>query len=114
MSKFKFAVAPVVRVPVKFLANDGSKAVPFKFTLLCTRLKQAEVSERVKEDNQTVKDFMSDVVTGWEGQALLLDEQTGQPAEFSTEALAALFEFPGVAYTAYQSYLKEFGAKEKN
>jgi hypothetical protein len=111
---YKFSVAPVVRVPVKFSAADGAKSVPFSFTLICKRLEQSEVSERVSTDAQTVREFMSDVVTGWEGQTLVLEEATGQPAAFSPEALAAMFEFPGVAFTAYQSYLKHFGAKEKN
>lgn len=111
---FKFAVAPVVRVPVKFQAADGQKTVPFSFVLICKRLQQTEVSDRVNTDAQTVREFMADVVTGWEGQTLVLEEATGQPAAFSAEALVAMFEFPGVAFTAYQSYLKHFGAKEKN
>ena len=111
---YKFAVANLVRVPVKFQAADGAKTVPFSFTLLCKRLKQTEVAERVNTDEQTVREFVSDVATGWEGQTLVLEEATSQPAAYSPEALAAMLEFPGLAYTAYQSYLKHFGAKEKN
>lgn len=111
---FKFAVASVVRVPVKFAATDGAKSVPFSFTLICKRLKQTEVTARVKDEDQTVREFMADVATGWEGQQMVLDEATGTPAEFSPEALDALLEFPGLAMTAYQSYLKTFGAREKN
>lgn len=111
---FKFAVAPVVRVPVKIVAADGQKSPTFNFTLICKRLQQSEVSERVNTDAQTVREFMSDVVTGWENQSLLLEEATGEPAAFSAEALNALFEFPGAAFVAYQSYLKHFGTKEKN
>lgn len=111
---YKFAVAPIVNVPVRLVVNDGDKAATFKFSLQCERLNQAEVSERVKDDSQTVKDFMTDVTKGWTGQTLVLEESTGKPADFCADALAALFNFPGAAFAAYQSYLKEFGAKEKN
>lgn len=111
---FKLAVAPVVRVPVKFSAADGAKTVPFSFTLICKRLGQDEVSARIKGEGETVQEFMGDVVTGWEGQTLVLEEATGQPAPFSPEALQAMLNFPGSAVAAYQAYLKNFGAKEKN
>lgn len=111
---YKFAVAPIVRVLVKFLVSDGAKQLPFSFTLLCKRLEQSEVTDRVNTDAQTVREFMTDITIGWEGQTLVLEEATGQPAAFSPDALAALYEFPGAAFQAYQAYLKNFGAKEKN
>lgn len=110
---YKFAIGNTVEVPVKFSVNDGAKASSQTVTLVCDRMSEEGRRENLKKDGLSVDDFMAKVTTGWKDQRFLLDED-GRPADFSADALAALFGFPGLAVLAFTAYLKESGAKEKN
>ncbi|MDO9277130.1 MAG: hypothetical protein Q7U05_01025 [Polaromonas sp.] len=110
---FTLAVENTVEVPVKFTLKNKGVARLFSFTLIADRLPQDDISARLEDKERKVKDFMADVITGWSGQRLLLDA-TGEPAEFSAEALEALLNVAGVASVCFTAYLKECGAKEKN
>lgn len=111
--KFKFAIGNTVEVPVKFSVNDGAKTSSQTVTLVCDRMSEEERKDSLKDGGLSVTDFMTKVTTGWKDQRFLLGEDD-RPAEFSADALAALFSFPGLAVLAFTTYLKESGAKEKN
>lgn len=110
---YTLAIEDTVDVPVKFTLKAKSVAKLFSFTLTCTRLAQDEISARMEDKENKVKEFMTELVTGWSGQRLVLDAK-GEPAEFSPEALAAMLNAPGVAMVCFNAYLKDCGAKEKN
>lgn len=108
---FKLVIRKKLRVPVKgaFNGEDG-KAVSFSFVLLCDRLTQTEIDEAIKNKDESVKDFIQRVVTGWED---VLDE-SGNPIPFDADSLDAVLDQAGMAVVCYQSYLKELGATAKN
>ena len=110
---YKLAIDDTVDVPVKFTLKVKSVAKLFGFTLTCDRLTQDEISARLEDKENKVKDFMLEVTTGWSGQRLVLDE-SGEPAAFSPEAMTALLNAPGVAMVCFNAYIKDCGAKEKN
>lgn len=110
----KFAIGNVVIVPLKFTTNDNGKAVNLTATLICDRLGEDELKERIENPDGLVKDFMAGVTTGWKEQNFLVDDVTGQPADFSPANLSMLLGFHGMANLAYLGYLKESAVKAKN
>ena len=113
MSKFVLAVEDTVEFLVKFSVKSKGVLKTFSATLEATRLTQPEISERLDNKNKTVSEFLTEVVTGWSGQRLVLDGE-GNPAEFSAEAFEAFLGVAGLAHLCFTAYLKECGAKEKN
>ena len=107
------AISNTSEISVKFTLKEGSVNKLFAFTFTAVRLDQDEISERMDDRNKKVKDFMADVITGWSGQRLVL-EDNGEPAAFSAEALAMMLNVMGVAGILFAAYLKDCGAKEKN
>lgn len=112
---FKLAIDNQVEVPVKFTLKVGKLNKSFAFTLFGKRLTQDEITARMESCEFKFKDFLSggEVVSGWEGQRLVLNEDD-TPADFGPEALDAMLSIPGVAQICYSAYTKESGAKEKN
>lgn len=113
MSQFKLAIDNVVDVSVKFTIKVKGVAKLFAFNFTATRLDQDEISSRMDEKEKKTKDFMSDLVTGWSGQRLVLTA-SDEPADFSPEALEMMLNAPGVATTFFNAYIRDCGAKEKN
>jgi len=108
---FKLVKRTKIRVPVKGFFNDeDGKPVHFNFVLLCSRLTQTEIEKAVNEKDESVKDFVQRVVTGWED---VLDE-AGTPMLFDIDNLAAVLEQAGLPILCYQQYLKEISAVAKN
>lgn len=111
--KYVLAVEDTVEVLVKFSVKSKGVLKTFAVTLEAKRLSQPDINERVADKEIKVADFLAEVVTGWSGQRLVLDDQ-GQPAEFSAEALEAFLGVAGLAHLCFTAYFKECGAKEKN
>ena len=107
------AISNNTEFPVKFAIKDGGVLKTFSFTLTAIRLEQSEVKTRLDDKDGLLKDFLIEVVTGWKGQRLVLDD-AGQPAEFSPEGLSMILDVMGVATVCFNAYFKECGAKEKN
>lgn len=110
---YKLTIQNTVQTKVKFTLKDKGVDRLFAFTLDCVRLEQDEITSRLEEKDKKVKDFMADLITGWDGQRLVLNEDD-TPAAFSAEALDVLLNVPGVAAVIFSAYLKDAGAKEKN
>ena len=115
---YKLSVSDILSLTIAFDLADGDKKKKFNFTLLAKRLGEDEFQSRCKGDegiptNEKIKQVMLDIVTGWKGQTLVLDEQD-QPADFCAEALDVMFQTPKVLDIVTQVYLKEVGAKAKN
>lgn len=108
----KLAIANIVKVPVKFTLNNGGKIAQFAFNVTCDRLDQAEIKSRLEGD-AIISEFLSGVITGWDGQKLVVEED-GTPAEFDAESLDMMLSTAGVSPAIFNAYLKECGAKEKN
>jgi hypothetical protein len=109
---YRLVIANVVEVPVRFTVSDGGKPRAFNCTLLAKRIPTEDLRVAMTDDDRTVAEFLCEQVTGWRGQTLVQDED-GQPAEFSLDALAAMFTVPGLAGVTFSSYLDVCSAKGK-
>jgi hypothetical protein len=110
---YKLAVENTVKVPVKFKLNNGGKVSSFAFSLMCERLTQSEITGKIEDKEEKIRDFVGNVAKGWSGQTLVVEED-GTPAEFNEDSLALMLDTAGVAHVIFNSYFKECGAKEKN
>lgn len=111
---YTLAIDDVLEVPVSLTLKSGAVAKLFKFTLTAKRLTSEEIRERVEDKTRSILDILREVVTGWSGQRLVLEQDGRQSAEFSPEALEAMMNVAGVALVMYQAWFKECGAAAKN
>lgn len=108
---FKLVKRNKLRVPVKgVIAGEDGKPVNFSFMLLCARLTQTEIEDAMKDKEESVRDFVQRVTTGWED---VLDD-SGAVMPFDSDNLSAVLDQAGMPVVCYQSYLKEVGATAKN
>jgi hypothetical protein len=116
---FKLAIAAVLVVAVAFTMNDEGKSKEFKFKLHFDRLPPDEWDRRIKDDkgnvdNALLKQTLIEITRGWDGQTLVLDDDTGQPAPFSPEARAVMYEsVPGFSDIALAAYINGVSARVK-
>ncbi len=85
---FRLSLSDVIEVPVTGYFSDKAKRVKHSFTLLVKRPDLAESKLR----EVTVIDYLRESLVGWAGQTLVLDEETGNPVDFSVEAFDFLLE----------------------
>lgn len=111
--KYKIAIGNKIDVDVAGKIEDGGSPKNFKFKLKCERLDQEEITKRMQNKDESIKEFMESVTTGWADQRLVLNEDD-TPADYTTEALAALMSIAGMPVFLYQAYLKAVAVKEKN
>lgn len=113
---FKVSIGHQIEVPIHLKIRDGGKLSEFKFHVTGKRLSTQEVQEKIKGDGDqaevTVAEFLGQHITGWRDQKLVVDEDSGAPAEFSADALAAMLGVAGVAGVVYVAYLKELVASD--
>ncbi|MDW5417746.1 hypothetical protein R6242_14340 [Iodobacter sp. CM08] len=85
------------------LANE-EKEFSFKFEF--KRLSAEELEQRTGVDSkELMKDFLSDVVTGWDGIA----GEDGEPLPFTADNFKALLQVSGVGQLAFRTYVREVG-----
>lgn len=108
---FKLVARNVCPVKVKgVLTGEDGKPEPFDFTLVCARTPQSDLMAAFDDKERSVIDFVRDRVEGWSG----VKDQADRDLPFSREALDQLLEVPGVARLAFDAYLLEQQAREKN
>jgi hypothetical protein len=107
---YTLAIDDIVEIPVKFTIRSKGTAKLFTPTLTIKRINPESDESR---SEQSIKDFMHENVIGWKDQRLVLDA-SGNPADFSQDALSIFFSAPGVTILCWNAYIKEIGAKEKN
>jgi hypothetical protein len=112
---FKLKIADKIGVKVKGTTVDEKGADrAFSFTLYCDRLAEKKLKEVILDRDTSAHNFFEQHAHGWKDQDLVVDEATGQAADFSQEALAALFEISGMATVCWQAYLQQALATAKN
>lgn len=109
----KLALGPTIEVPVKFDVQDAGRLQTHSFRLTCRRESQERIAALSAAGGSAVA-FMAEVTTDWQGQRLVLVDDTQQPASFTAEALDLLFSLPGLASVAFSSYLTAVGATAKS
>lgn len=107
---FKLAIAAIVIFQVKLTMRDGLIDKPFVFQLTAARKTQEQIEETPE---LSVKDFLLDNVTDWQGQRLVLQDN-GEPAAYSREAFDFMLKQPGVLGVVWAAYQKHTAGKEKN
>lgn len=112
--KFKLAVSDKVTIKVEgtMTREDGSND-PFKFVLFGIRIGAKALTAALTDEKQKASDLLRQVVTGWKGQKLVLNEDD-TPADFGEESFDTLLEAEGMATYCLNAYLKEVQAKAKN
>lgn len=107
---FILKIGNFVELPIRLEINDGSKPAIFNFKLTAKRLSVSEWEKHFSTDGehagQPVRDFLLDHITGWTGQGLVIDEGTGQPAEFNRESFTAMLSVMGVQPVVFQKYVE--------
>ena len=115
---FKVNIGSDIEVPVHIKVRDGGRISEFKFHVTGKRLSAEEAREKLSGEGDqastTVGEFLSENLTGWRGQKLVIDDEANTPAEFSPDALAAMLGVAGVAGVIYMAYLKELAASDGN
>lgn len=101
----KLAIAAIVTFPVTLKILDEGRTRSFGFELMAARMPQDELRDEVNDHpNRPVEEVLRRYVNGWRHQQLVLDDATGQPAEFSAEAfdtMLSVMNAPGVIFGAY-------------
>jgi len=110
--KFRLGIAAVVCAAVSLqISNAKGEIDTHEFTVTGTRYGNEERDRLFS--TLTPEAFLKQALTGWEGQTLVLNDD-GTPAEFSTEALEALFDIQGVGMVVFNAFVKASAATEKN
>lgn len=107
----KLRVGNFVEFPVALKVNDGGAEKTFKLRLTAKRLTSDQWKawfEAEENQSKSVTDvaqaLLLEHITGWSDQTLVIDDETGQPADFSPEGLQlmlGLFQVLGVVQNAY-------------
>ena len=107
MAKYRVAIGDMLQVPVKGEINDADKVVKFDFTLTVRRLDTTDQSSKLSG-----ADYLRAHTSAWKGQRLVIDEETGHPAEFSAEALEVMFSIVGMESVCWSAYLQAMRISE--
>ena len=70
----KLAIQNSVKVPVKFTLNNSGKVATFSYSVICDRIDQDEIKARLNNQDERISDFLAEIITGWEGQTLVVEE----------------------------------------
>lgn len=104
-------VGNFIELPIRLEINDAGKPAVFNFKLTAKRLNvpewQAHFGEDGEHKHQLVRDFLLDHITAWQGQTLVIDADTNQPAAFSRDHLDLMLSLLGVQGVIFAAYLKE-------
>lgn len=108
----KIVLSNKVGIKVKGTYGDSAgNPQPFDFTLVCNRLDTDQLQAKIKDEpDDTLVDFMVDVITDWSG----VRDADDAPLPYSADSYRALCKLPGISLLAYRTYMAEVGVKEKN
>lgn len=113
---FKLAIGTDIEVPVNISIRNGSRTSEFKFHVTGKRLSAEDARQMLSGEGEheglTVSEFLAQSLTGWRDQRLVLDDDTGAPAPFGPDALAAMLGVAGVAGVVHTAYLKGLAASD--
>jgi hypothetical protein len=107
----KIVVSPTLKFKVRgTIKDEAGTDQPFDFWLTARRLDADQIQAKLREGDNSVVDFMVDLVDDWLG----VKDADDKPLPYSEAAYRELTKIPGVAQVAFRTYLIEAGAKEKN
>lgn len=103
-------IGSIIALAIALQINDAGKPAEFKFKLTAKRMTTQEWNEHFapgQNNQKTVREFLMERITGWEGQTLVIDDQTNQPAPFTAENFDLMLGVLGVQDVIFQAYLRE-------
>lgn len=108
--KYRLKIADVIEFPVAIKVRNGGVLEEHKFHISAQRMSAEDAAQLFAEGSeqgqQPLNDFLTEKLTGWRGQKLVIGEDD-KPAEFDAESLAALLSLPGASAAIYADYLRE-------
>lgn len=111
-TKYRLVISDTVEFPVEFALKDAGRTRTFAFTLIGRRVDQAQL-DADRDEGMTVGQVLEKNLTDWRGQTLVVDDETGQPAEFGPEPLRVMLAQRGVTVVVLNAYLAALDAKGK-
>lgn len=100
---YKLAISDSVGFQANVVVNDAGHTREFKVHLTAKRLGEAELQDlQQNHPSQPTTEFLQNHITGWSQDVILNDD--GSPAEFCSDALAALLDIGGAAQTIFVQY----------
>lgn len=108
---YKLAIGNIIIFPVAIAVVDGDSERTFSFKLTAARPEESEIRALYEQEgHKKVSEFHAarcrQWITGWTGQGLVLDAETGQPAAFSAEALDCVLAVPGAATVIFNAHME--------
>ena len=103
-------IGSIIALAIALQINDAGKPAEFKFKLTAKRMSAQEWNEHFapgQNNQKTVREFLMERITGWDGQTLVIDDQTNQPAPFTAENFDLMLGVLGVQDVIFQAYLRE-------
>lgn len=108
----RIAVEDTLEFPVKITLNDAGKLRGFSFSLVAKRKPAPDMVAFLQNMGslsfgagyEETCALLREVVTGWKGQTLVVDDETGAPAAFSRDGFELMLGLLGVASTMLLSY----------
>lgn len=102
---YKLAIAPIIEFELPVRVNDGGRMRTFNMRVQGKRLSHEELAEKTKAMKD--REFLLEVIVGWSGQKLVLDDETGEPAAFGVEALDAMLSgIVGLEHQMARAYVE--------
>lgn len=114
----KLKIGSYIDAPVRLIVKDGSRDVPFNFTLVLRRLSQDEALtlvdrlQKMANEGSTAadaargaRDLLADLIHDWRDQRLVCDEDD-KPAPYSTEALDVMLQLAGTGTYLLQAVMR--------
>lgn len=120
---FKLKVGAFVDAPVRLVVRDGSRDVPFAFTLVLRRLSQDDamalvgrLHELADEEKAAPKaapqavtaytrELLADLITDWRDQRLVVDDDD-RPVPYSAQALDVMLGLAGAGGVLREAALR--------
>jgi len=122
----KLKIGAFIDAPVRLIVKDGSRDVPFNFTLVLRRLSQDEALGMVDrlqkmaveggtamDAARNARDLLADLIHDWRDQRLVLDDDD-KPAAYSPEALDVMLQLAGAGTYLLQAVMRavQMGVRE--
>jgi hypothetical protein len=114
----KLKIGAYIDAPVRLIVKDGSRDVPFNFTLVLRHLSQDEALGMVDrlqkmameggtamDAARNARDLLADLIHDWRDQRLVLDDDD-KPASYSPEALDVMLQLAGAGTYLLQAVMR--------
>ena len=114
--RYKLIVSDEVEYTSRFTLNDGGADRVFGARVRARRCPGDDLDAKLKTQGLLARDLLIAqglTLQAWDGDAPLVDPQTGAPAPADADAMADLLALPGLPNVLLTDYLSANGARAK-